>query len=174
MYRPGKYRALEMEEEGSPQGQSGRPRPACTQIRAQTKTQADCMAQPASLSQEATSCGTKSRVSGDQGLDPVLPQDSGGSDLVQFPSILRTLLPHLYCSGLGVKGLCSHGPWGSSIVLSMSSPQNFPQGKLPQWVLSHKHRKGLGKGPLLLSSARSHYQDPFTPPSTLCSEPGSH
>lgn len=54
-----------------------------------------------------------------------------GSDLGQFPSILRTLLAHLYCSRLVVKGLCSHGSWESSIALSMSSPQNFPKGNLP-------------------------------------------
>lgn len=54
-----------------------------------------------------------------------------GRDLGQFPSILRTLLPHLYCSGLGIKGLCSHGPWESSVVPSMFSPQNFPKRKLP-------------------------------------------
>lgn len=87
-----------MEEEGAAQGQSRRPSPACTQIRAQTKTQADGVAQPASLSQEATSCSAKSRVSRDQDLDPVLPQDSR-SDLGEFPSILRALLTHLYCSG---------------------------------------------------------------------------
>lgn len=42
--------------------------------------------------------------------------------------------------------------------LSEGEPASLSQK--PQWVLSHNHRKSLGKGLLLQPSARSHYQGP--------------
>lgn len=60
MQRWGKHRALETEEGGAGQGQSGRLSPASAPSSTQTKAPAEGMVQPASLSQEATSCGAKS------------------------------------------------------------------------------------------------------------------
>lgn len=110
------------------------------------------MAQPASLSQEATSCGAKSTgVSGGLGPDPVPPQDVRGSDLGQLPSFLRPPLPHFYCSGLGSKGSVQPRPLGISHLLPISltprtSGRRCCLSSKPPGGLSHNHRKGLGRG----------------------------
>ena len=120
---------LETEKGGATQGQSGRPSPASAQSRDQTKAQAQPMAQPASLSQEATSCGAKSTgVSGGLGPDPVPPQDGRGSDPGQLPSFLRPPLPHFYCSRLGSKGSVQPRPLGISHCSPYLLLPELPEG----------------------------------------------
>lgn len=123
------------------------------------------MAQQASLSQEATSCGAKSTGSGDQGPDPVLPLESTGSDLGHFPSILSPPLPHPHCARLRSKG--SVQPWPLEILHCCSHV--FPpelseeEAASPSSVGAHINRKGQ-MGPLLLPSAHSYSSGPRTSP----------
>lgn len=102
-------------------------------------------------------------VSGDLGPDPVLPWNSRGSDLGQLPSLPR---PPCIVRCWGVKGLCMGIALGDPQLLPPRTSQGrIASSRSPQWVLSHNHREGLGKGPLLLPSVGSHSLGPRTCPS---------
>lgn len=96
------------------------------------KAQTECLAKPASASQEATSCGANSTGCQENCVQTQCHLETPkGVTLGNYHPFPGLLCPTCTVQDWGTKDLCSHGLWGSRTAPRISSSQNFPREELP-------------------------------------------